>query len=71
MNDSNQPAFYITKTLLGFGPGEPDLNRVMLEMPFGTFVLCEMNESRSEKDYKRWHELAAALSKNWDKHGQS
>lgn len=65
MNDKIPP-FYISRTLLGFGPGEPDLNRIFLQMPGDrAFVLCEMGEPRTDGHRKRWHELAEELSRLW------
>ena len=62
------PPFYITRTLLGFDPGEPDRNRVSLNMPNDRrFVLCDMGEDRTDKDVKRWNAMAAELSALWEK----
>jgi hypothetical protein len=67
MIKTNMPPFYICRTLLGFGAGEPDLNRVFLQMPTGrAFVLCEMNEPRTELQTQRWHDLAKKLSEEWN-----
>lgn len=61
------PAFYCTKTLMGFGQG-PDLNRVTLECPDGTcIVLFEMNEPREPATQARMNALAAKLSELWKK----
>lgn len=58
------PPFYVTKTLMGFG-GE-DLNRVTLNMPGDqSFVLCEMNEPRTDVQRSRWNAMAAKLSEIW------
>ena len=58
------PSFYVAQTLLGFS-GE-DRNRVLLNLPDGTeFVLCEMDEPRTEKDRRRWQALAERLSLVW------
>jgi hypothetical protein len=63
---SKIPPFYISQTLLGFGPGQPDLNRISLQLPnHESFVLCEMNVYRSAEDITRWHKLAAELSRVW------
>lgn len=66
MSDSKIPPFYITQTLLGFGPGEPDLNRVFLNLPDETqIVLCEMDEPRTEAQKKRWQGLVIRLNELW------
>jgi hypothetical protein len=63
---SNIPPFYITQTLLGFGGGK-DLNRITLKLPGDRdFVLCEMNEDRSQVDIVRWNKLAQTLSVMWN-----
>jgi len=63
---SKIPPFYVTQTLLGFGPGQPDLNCISLQLPnHDSFVLCEMSEPRTEEDKTRWHRLAAELSRLW------
>ena len=66
---SDLPAFYVTRTLLGFDPREPDLNRITLNMPGDNiFVLCEMNEPRADMHIKRWNQLAKELTILWEKH---
>lgn len=66
VRSSKIPPFYISRTLLGFGPGQLDLNRISLNLPnHDSFILCEMNEFRTDEDIQRWHRLAAELSRLW------
>lgn len=65
------PTFLVTKTLLGFPPGE-DRNRLTLLMPEGReFVLLEMGEQRSPELAGRLNALASELANLWEKRGES
>jgi hypothetical protein len=63
---SKIPPFYITQTMLGFGIGQADLNRIFLNTPDGSqIILCEMNEPRSDAQRIRWSRLADRLNELW------
>lgn len=63
---SELPAFYCTRTLLGFHP-EQDINRMTLNGPGDwRFVLYEMGEPRDQRATQRANQLAAALTKLWE-----
>ncbi len=62
------PPFYVTRTLLGYGAGQQDLNRVTLNMPGDRgFIIYEMGEPRDPAHESRLNALAAMLSEIWEK----
>lgn len=65
------PPFFVTKTLLGFPPGQ-DRNRLTLILPGDKeFILLEMGELRSSELAGRFSALAAELTKLWEVRGES
>lgn len=67
---TKMPAFFVTKTLLGFPPGE-DRNRLTLVMPGEReFVLLEMGEPRTPEIVACFNALAVELTALWEVRGE-